>query len=76
MSLQQEFDPEMMNKIVRQAIQQTFDVNEVTRDIDQKSLDKWTKGITDYILKNCSHDNCNCKYAGVSLISIIAFTPS
>ena len=64
----------MMDKIVRQAIQGTFDVNETTRELDQKSIDKWTKCITDYVLKNCSQDNCNCKYAGKERLISTALT--
>lgn len=59
----QDFDPEMADKAIRSAIQATFEGCDC-KDIDKKALDKWTKSVTDSVLKYCSQENAKCKYAG------------
>ncbi len=62
LALAQDFDCDLAVKSIRKAIKDTFDGQECV-ETDKKYLDKWTKSITDGVLKQCQ-DNCNCKYAG------------
>ena len=52
----QDFDPEMADKVIRLAIKSTFEGTD-GKDLDQKLLDKWTKTVTDSVLKQCSQDD-------------------
>ncbi len=66
--LAQDFDCDLAVKSIRKAIKDTFDGQECV-ETDKKYLDKWTKSITDGVLKQCQ-DNCNCKYAGTCNVTL------
>ena len=59
--IEHDFDCDLAVKSIRKAIKDTFDGQDCV-DVEKKNLDKWTKSITDSVLKQCQ-DNCNCKYA-------------
>ncbi|GBG31325.1 Dynein light chain Tctex-type 1 [Hondaea fermentalgiana] len=59
--LEHDFDAELAVKAIRKAIKDTFDGQKCV-DVERKNMDKWSKSISESILKQCQ-DNCNCKYA-------------
>jgi len=58
--IEQDFDCDLAVKNVRKAIKDTFDGQDCV-DTERKNLDKWTKQISENVLKQCQ-DSCNCKY--------------
>jgi hypothetical protein len=64
--IEQDFDCELAVKSIRKSIKDTFDGQDCV-DCSERFLDKWTKSISESILKQCQ-EGCNCKYAVTTVI--------